>query len=67
MNIFSAEETELMATAIRNHDFRAEKHCEFDELLKDADILHPYLLNVNKEVTMSARARLAGMRTELGI
>ena len=67
LNIFSAEETALVATAIRNHDFRAEKHCEFDELLKDADILCPYLLNVNRGVNVNAHVRLANMRAELGI
>ena len=67
LSIFSEEETALVATAIRNHDFRGEKHSAFDELLKDADILHPYLLDVNKEVTKSACARLARMRVELGL
>ena len=67
LNIFSAQEIALMANAIRNHDFRAETHTAFDEVLKDADILHPYLLDTNKEVTQSARARLTDMRGELGI
>ena len=40
MAVFTAEEVDVMCTAIANHSDKSEVHDAFSELLKDADVLH---------------------------
>lgn len=45
MAITSEEETELICRAVYHHSEKAETHSEFDEIIKDADVMQHWLRN----------------------
>ena len=64
---FSQEELRAVCTAIANHSMKTETHDPFSELLKDADVLHHCLHNVNELVAPHETARLKSLCEELGL
>lgn len=67
MEVFTPEEIQVVYIAIVNHDFRDRVDAPFDEMLKDADILHPYLHSLSWPLNEPTKRRLEQMTTELGI
>src|SRR5512145_36165 len=64
---FSITENEMICTAIGHHSDKAAVHGEFDELLKDADVLQHYLYNPALPSHGQKNARLENILVELGI
>lgn len=67
MNIFTEEEKKLIQSAIFYHSIKDEVHDDYDELLKDADILQTYFSNSNAPVNYTALPRLQRLLEELGV
>lgn len=66
---FSSEEIEVICTAISHHSDKINIHNEFDELLKDADVLQHYLYNPASKPTehWQSNSRLINIIKELGL
>lgn len=64
---FSFDEIEAVRLAIDHHDYRDRMDTPFDEVLKDADILHPYLHSLSWPLHEPTKARLQAMVDELGM
>ena len=64
---FSHEEISAVCIAIGNHSIKAETHDPLSELLKDADVLHHSLHNVNEPVLPHEATRLTSLCQELGL
>lgn len=67
LGMFTEAEMKVVHQAIVNHDFRGQIDSPFDEVLKDADILHPHLNQITRPVGDKGRARLEAMYEELGL
>ena len=65
--ITSPEETDVICTAIRHHDSKAETNGPMDEILKDADVIDHSLSDPTKEVKPHEVARYARLCAELGL
>ena len=50
MKLTTPEETDIICSAIRHHDSKAETDMPMDEILKDADVIHHSLADPTKEV-----------------
>jgi len=57
LEITTEEETDMICSAIRHHDSKAETDGPLDEVLKDADVLHHSLGDPTKEVKAHEQAR----------
>jgi HD superfamily phosphodiesterase len=64
---FTEEEKAIVSAAILYHDDRGEVHGEYDEILKDADILQPYLNGACSRASAAVQPRLEKMLAELGL
>ena len=64
---FAAEEIAGICEAISTHSTKGEIHGPMAELLKDADVLQPYLYDPGSEIGAERRRRLAVMLDELGM
>ena len=60
-------ETDVICSAIRHHDSKAEVDCPMDEILKDADVLDHSLSDPTKDVKPHEQARYAVLCAELGL
>ena len=67
LGCFTEEEISAVGTAILRHSDKGRVHGDFDELLKDADVLQHYLYNTTCEPRECMRARLGKMLDELGV
>ena len=67
LGITSAEENEIICSAIRNHDYKERVDAPMDEVLKDADVLHHCMNDLSKDVKEREKARYASLRREFGI
>lgn len=67
MNAFTPQEAGQVYAAIVHHDFRDRTDAPFDEVLKDADILHPFLQSLAWPLNEPTKKRLESMMVELGI
>lgn len=67
MNIFSDHEKVLILSAIYHHSDIAHVHDEYDEVLKDADILQSFLYNSSLKVFHLAIPRLNHILKEFNI
>ena len=67
LEITTPEETEVICSAIRNHDRKETTDGPMDEILKDADVLHHTLNDPSKEVKEHEKARFLKLCEELGI
>jgi len=61
------EETNIICSAIRHHDGKAEADSPLDEILKDADVLHHSLSDPTKEVKPHEQVRYTKLCAELGL
>lgn len=67
MDIFTKEEQEIIRSAIFHHSDKGSIHSEYDELMKDADVLQHYLYNVDKKVSFQNTTRLKKILHELSL
>ena len=67
LELTSPEETEIICTAIRNHDSKDEVNAPMDEILKDADVLHHSLGDPTGGVNEHEKERYAALCAELGL
>jgi uncharacterized protein len=65
--LFTPDETQTVVAAILHHDDHANVHGPYDEVLKDADVLQPYLSDVTQRANPSRAARLKALFAELGL
>ena len=65
--VTSPEEMDVICTAIRHHDSKAETGGPMDEILKDADVIDHSLSDPTKEVKPHEVARYARLCAELGL
>jgi uncharacterized protein len=66
MNLFSGAEIELVATAIAWHNDKGQVNLPYDELLKDADVLHHCLYDSSKPIAEKEQIRYDNLLIELG-
>ena len=57
LGIISADETDIICSAIWHHDSKAEVDSPMDEILKDADVIHHSLGDPTKEIKPHELAR----------
>ena len=67
MKAFSDDEQKLVLSAIFHHANKDLVHDDYDEVLKDADILQPFLNDANLRIFHLAIPRLNKMLDEFGI
>jgi len=67
LGITTRNETEIICTAIYNHGDKANIHSEYDELLKDADVLQHCFYNPTFEIKPHEKQRYEKLLVELGI
>ena len=61
------EETEIICSAIWNHDDKASVGSPMDEVLKDADVIDHTLTDPAKEIKEKERARYEKLHEEFGL
>ena len=66
LGLTSAEETDIICSAIWHHDSKAEIDGLMDEVLKDADVIHHSLGDPTKEVKPHEQARYETLCAEFG-
>ncbi len=66
-DIFTDQEKQIILSAIHHHGDKTHVHDDYDEILKDADILDPFLRNGCLRVFNLALPRLEHMLKEIGI
>ena len=64
---YSADEIELITTAISRHSEKRHVHTPYDELLKDADVLDHCFCNTGFPIAEWEKERYADLLAELGI
>lgn len=67
LGITSAEENEVICSAIYHHDDKLVVDGPMDEVLKDADMVHHCFNDPSKEVKDKEKARYAAFRKEFGL
>lgn len=67
MGIFSVEEQTTILSAIFHHSNQSSIHGEYDEVIKDADVLQRYFYNSDQKVNRVDAARLNRILGELSI
>lgn len=67
LSLTNDRETNLICSAIQNHSSKAICHSEFDEILKDADVLQHGLYNPLFPVMEQEKVRFQDLLTEFGI
>jgi hypothetical protein len=66
INITTAEETEMICSAIYNHSDKDSVNSTFDEIIKDADVMQHWLRNP-KEPIFREGDRIEKLRQEFGL
>ena len=66
LDLTSAEETEIICSAIWHHDSKDQVDSPMDEVLKDADVIHHSLGDPTKEVKAHEKARFEQLSEEFG-
>ena len=67
LRLTTPEETEKICSAIYHHDDKLVIDEPFDELRKDADVLHPTMNDLSKPVKDKERPRYESLRKEFGL
>lgn len=67
LNLTTPEETNMICSAIYNHDSKDQIDSPFDEVLKDADVMHHTLNDTSKPVKEIEKARFLALRNEFGL
>ncbi len=65
LGLTTAEENEHICQAIYNHDDKLNVHGPIDEVLKDADVMHHCMNDLEKPVSEKEKARFAALKAEL--
>ncbi len=65
--LFDKREIDKIITAIRNHTNKGDEHDIYSEILKDADVVHRYLVNSNEKFSKSKGQRIKNTLRELGL
>lgn len=65
--ITTNEETDKICSAIYHHDDKETVDSSFDEVLKDADVIHHCMNDLSKEVKPKEAKRFASLCMEFGI
>ena len=64
--LFFDDEIDIITTAISQHSCKDKKHLPYDEVLKDADVLHHCLYNPSFSVAEHEQSRYTDLLIELG-
>jgi len=64
LNVFSAEETDLICNAIYHHSAKSMTHDWLDEILKDADVMQHNLYNPSWTIAPHEQARFDALKSE---
>lgn len=67
LKLFTANEIDLVCTAIYNHSDKLLVHGELDEILKDADVMQHVLYNPLFEIKSHQQERFSAMAEEFGL
>ena len=67
LKLTSAEETDIICSAIYHHDDKASIDSPMDEVLKDADVIHHTMNDPEKPVKEKERKRYDALRAEFGL
>jgi uncharacterized protein len=67
LRTFDDSDISIIVTAIKNHTNKGEEHDDYSEVLKDADVLHRYLLDPDEKFSKSKAQRIKTSLRELGI
>lgn len=67
VNVFSEDERKIILSAIFHHSDKKHIHDEYDELLKDADVLQHFLFSDNWHIHYDRELRLNKVLSELSI
>lgn len=67
LEITNDNETNIICGAIYNHSSKGIVHCDFDEVLKDADVLQHCLYNPTFEIMPHEKERFEKLKEEFGI
>lgn len=67
LEITNDNETKIICGAIYNHSSKGTVHSDFDEVLKDADVLQHCLYNPTFEVMPHERDRYEKLKVEFGL
>lgn len=65
VNCFSEEEIDIICSSIFNHSNKQYIDSDYDEILKDADVLQHYLYNTNLAINENEKDRLDILFKEL--
>ncbi|MCL2665305.1 MAG: HD domain-containing protein [Defluviitaleaceae bacterium] len=66
LNLFDELETETIVTAVSRHSKKKSVHGDYDELLKDADVMHHCLYDTSFPVNKKEKVRFNKTLQELG-
>jgi len=66
LNLFTNDEIDIITTAISRHSDKDTKHLPYDEILKDADVLHHCLYNPYFPVKEQEQSRFNNLLIEIG-
>ncbi len=67
LNLFSEEEIVKICSAIYNHSSKGTTHCNFDEVVIDADVMQHCLYNPLFEVKTHEKNRFNSLKNEFGL
>lgn len=67
LNLTTKEETDKICSAIYHHDDKGVVDAPFDEVMKDADVIHHTLNDPNKPVKDKEKARYEALCREFGL
>ena len=67
LDITTEKETQIICSAINNHSNKKSVHSEFDEILKDADVMQHCLYNIKQPVLKKEILRYESLKKEFGL
>lgn len=67
LNITTDEETQIIYSAIYNHSNKGTIDSDFDEMLKDADVLQHCMYNPAIDILQHEKSRYENIMSELGL
>lgn len=67
MNQYSDDEIAIITTAISKHSEKDKIHDQYDELLKDADVMDHCFYNADFPIANSEMERYSNLLNEFGI
>lgn len=67
LKLTNPEETDKICSAIYHHDDKLTVDAPFDEVLKDADVMHHTMNDLSKPIKEKEQARYEKLRSEFGL